>query len=133
MDPQTQDVIHGNTDTLESVARAAADSAGAPRDSPSSAIDAGLDDETLDEAGFKNALTAGLEADIDDDGEFDAEGDDSEEIPFSDMHGAGPSRIHSGELDDMSSPGELDIEDLDEDALDDTNLPADARLDPLED
>jgi hypothetical protein len=44
----------------------------------------------------------------------------------------GDNAIHSPEMADMNVPGEIDIEDLGEDDLDGTNLPADARLDPLE-
>lgn len=54
------------------------------------------------------------------------------EIPMSDL----PTRpddagVHSPELSDLNTPGEIDIEDLDEDAVSDA-LPPDARLDPLE-
>jgi len=40
--------------------------------------------------------------------------------------------IHSPILDAPDTPGEVDIEDLDESDLDGTPLPADARLDPIE-
>jgi hypothetical protein len=55
-----------------------------------------------------------------------------EEILETDLS-AEENDIHSPENSDMNLPGELDIEDLDEDALDNTDLPEDARLDPLED
>lgn len=54
------------------------------------------------------------------------------EIPMTDLpilpDDAG---VHSPELSDLNTPGEIDIEDLDEDAVNDA-LPPDARLDPLE-
>lgn len=128
-DNKTQDYIHRDTDRLETTTGAEADAPSAPRDSPSTEVDAGLDDETLEEAGLVNPLTAAIEADFDD----AIPRPPAEEIPMSDLRGPGTSRIHSGEMDDLSSPGEVDIEDLDEDALDDTDLPPDARLDPLED
>lgn len=40
--------------------------------------------------------------------------------------------IRSPDMDAPDTPGEIDIEALDEDDLDLTDLPADARLDPLE-
>ena len=55
-----------------------------------------------------------------------------QEILETDME-AESDDIHSPEHSDMNLPGEIDIEDLDEHALDNTDLPADARLDPLED
>lgn len=40
--------------------------------------------------------------------------------------------IHAPDMFAPDTPGAIDIEDLPDDALDDTDLPADARLDPLE-
>ena len=55
------------------------------------------------------------------------------EIPMSDLPDAPREEfIHSPELSDSNVPGEIDIEDLDEDSVTES-LPPDARLDPLED
>lgn len=55
------------------------------------------------------------------------------EIPMSDLEEAPtPDLIHTPEMSDLNTPGDVDIEDLDEDALGDA-LPPEARLDPLED
>ena len=54
------------------------------------------------------------------------------EIPMTDLNlPPDDSGVHSPELADLNTPGEIDIEDLDEDAVNDA-LPPDARLDPLE-
>ncbi len=54
------------------------------------------------------------------------------EIPMSDLPTLpDDAGVHSPELSDLNTPGEIDIEDLDEDAVNDA-LPPDARLDPLE-
>lgn len=53
------------------------------------------------------------------------------EIPMSDAFGF-DCGLSSPELGDSNLPGAIDIEELDEHALDFTSLPADARLDPLE-
>jgi|GEM_PF-4451487 len=54
------------------------------------------------------------------------------EIPMSDLPTVpDDAGVHSPELSDLNTPGEIDIEDLDEDAVSDA-LPPDARLDPLE-
>ena len=45
--------------------------------------------------------------------------------------GGASDAIHSPEMSDMNNPGEIDIEDLDEDAVREL-LPPDARLDPIE-
>jgi hypothetical protein len=72
--------------------------------------------------------------DEDSDGTLPAEG--FVEILESDMDedftdGGRPDSIHSPEMSDMNNPGEIDIEDLDEEALSEI-LPPDARLDPIE-
>ena len=54
------------------------------------------------------------------------------EILEADMDDVAPSSIHSPEMSDMNIPGEIDIEDLDEDDVDGTDIPEDARLDRLE-
>ena len=53
------------------------------------------------------------------------------EIPMSDAFEFDCGLL-SPELGDSNLPGAIDIEELDEHALDFTSLPADARLDPLE-
>jgi len=70
-----------------------------------------LSDEDIPENGFVEIL----ESDMDED--------------FTD--GGRSAAIHSSEMSDMNSPGEIDIEDLDEQALDEV-LPVDARLDPIQ-
>jgi hypothetical protein len=42
------------------------------------------------------------------------------------------SGVSTPEMDDQNVPGEIDIENLDEDALSETDIPKDALLDPLE-
>lgn len=113
--PGDQDAISRDSDNLETTLPA-----GLPiqSDSASSSDDAGL-----------------LEApDID---RLDLAADDSIEEPMEITmtdYGAGESAgtLASAEMDDMSAPGEVDIEMLDEDALSDTDIPRDALLDPLE-
>ena len=99
-------------------------------DSPTSASDAGLDDELLEETGDDFEL---LEDDLNAaDGEFEDDAANGIEIPISDIE-TEPEDLATPEMGDHNVPGEVDIEELDEHALDDTDLPADARLDPLED
>lgn len=136
---RTQDKNY-DTDRLETTspvaARTADDTPNFPRDSATSASDAGLDDELLEEDGddLDLLIDQDLEDDLNEaDSEFDEEGTRGLlEIPMSDITEA-PSGLNSPEMSDLNVPGEVDIEELDEHALDDTNLPADARLDPLED
>lgn len=123
-----------NTDRLETTSRNSttenADASPFRPDSPTSASDAGLDDELLEETGADDDL---LEDDLNAaDGEFDDDTATGIEIPISDIE-TEPTNLASPELSDLNVPGEIDIEELDEHALDDTDLPADARLDPLED
>ena len=87
-------------------------------DSPSSEADAGLIDPT------RNDEDTTLDAD------FDA-APASPEVPMSDLNTAEP-QLHSPVQGSMNAPGEVDIEELDEDAVRDL-LPPDARLDALED
>ena len=87
-------------------------------DSPSSEADAGLIDPTRD------AEDTALDA------EFD-EAAPAREVPMSDLDYDEP-QLHSPVMGSMNAPGEVDIEELDEDAVRDL-LPPDARLDPLED
>lgn len=98
-------------------------------DSPTTELDAGLDDELLDEAEIGRSQNA-APGEV---GEDDADEYSRREIPLTDLPDAPREDfIHSSELSDMNTPGEVDIEDLDEDAVTDA-LPPDARLDPLED
>lgn len=70
-----------------------------------------LSSEDIPATGFVEILESDMEEDFTDGGRSDS--------------------IHSPEMSDMNNPGEIDIEDLDEQALEDV-LPVDARLDPIE-
>ena len=94
-------------------------------------------------------LRSALDADVDDE---ILESDLDEELPEQEDISTGLSRpgfevvlqsdmdgdeeetnsIHTSDMVAPDAPGQVDIEDLPDDALDDTDLPADARLDPLE-
>ena len=126
-----------DTDRLETTmpgARDARDETPAfPPDSSSAASDAGLDDEVADEDGDNLDLLVDEDLNASDN-DFDKLGTENGgivEIPMSDLPGT-PSSLGSPEMSDLNMPGEVDIEELDEHALDLTDLPADARLDPLE-
>jgi hypothetical protein len=117
------------SDVMETLSGANPSTPDLPADSPSSEYDAGLDDETL---GDIDGSTGDLPVDGEI-GEDDAGETSRREIPMSDLPDAPREDfIHSPELADMNTPGEIDIEDLDEDSVTDS-LPPDARLDPLED
>ena len=77
----------------------------------SNALSDDLSDEDIPHGGFVEILESDMDEDFTDGGRRDS--------------------IHSPELSDMNNPGEIDIEDLDEQALEDV-LPVDARLDPIE-
>ena len=115
-DPQYNDIVIRDSDNMETTLPVEAPN---HTDSASSQDDAGL-------------MAA---PDID---RLDPGADDSLEEPMEiTMTDAlageqGESTIASAVMDDMSSPGELDIEGLDEDALSDTDIPREALLDPLE-
>ena len=118
---------HGDSEILETMSKANPSTPDGPADSPSSEVDAGLDDPVMDE--LDNGIGLEEDADLDEnlpDGEI-------REISMTDLDDA-PNEdiIHSPELSDMNIPGELDIEGLDEDALEDAGLPPDALLDRLE-
>ncbi len=100
-------------DVLESMTAGVVDK----KDSASSASDAGLIDVLFD-------------SDTDMDSEYDEAGR-PREIPMSDLEVDSP-QLYSNEMSDMSAPGEIDIDGLDERAVE-ALLPPDARLDPLED
>ena len=126
------------SDFLETLSPANPSTPDVAEDSPTSNYDAGLDDELSDEAEIggngDQPLSGEMEADDEDD--MTGKGRDEysrREIPITDLTDASREDfIHSPELADMNVPGEIDIEDLDEDAVTEA-LPADARLDPLED
>lgn len=88
-------------------------------DSASSQADAGLIDPTLEDA---EDLTVYREMD---------EETPNMEVPMSDLEYDEP-QLHSPVMGSMNAPGEIDIEELDEEAVREA-LPPDARLDPLED
>lgn len=115
---QQDDVQQRDTDELEGATGLRKDP---PTDSRSSEADAGLDDKPW------------FEPDVDLDSDLD-EADAPREITMTDLEAQmpGSSFITSAELSDLNTPGDVDIEDLDYDDLDDTDLPPDARLDPLE-
>lgn len=87
-------------------------------DSASSEADAGLIDPTR------------TDEDTTLDSDFD-EAPPADEVPMSDLEYVEP-QLHSPVQGSMNAPGEVDIEELDEDAVRDL-LPPDARLDALED
>ena len=122
------------TDFLETMSPANPSTPDGPADSPDSNFDAGLDDELSDEAEIggngDQPLSGEMEAEDEDKGSDEYS---RREIPITDLTDASREDfIHSPEMSDMNVPGEIDIEDLDEDAVMEA-LPPDARLDPLED
>jgi hypothetical protein len=113
--PHDQDVVLLPAEKLET-----AQSAGVPDppDSPSSEEDAGI---------LRAPDIDRLDLDADDSLE------DPMEITMTDYAAGGDvPTLNSSDMDDLSAPGEVDIEGLDEDALSDTDIPRDALLDPLE-
>ncbi len=130
MDNQDQNVP---SDFLETISPSNPSTADGPEDSPDSNFDAGLDDELSDEAEIggngDQPLSGEMEAD---DQDKSSDEYSRREIPITDLpNAAREDYVHSPELADMNVPGEIDIEDLDEDAVSES-LPPDARLDPLE-
>ena len=115
VDTPTPDGAPADTDILETMQPGVA----AVTDSASSAADAGLIDPTLEDA---EDLTIYRE--------MDEETPDME-IPMSDLDYREP-QLHSPVMGSMNAPGEVDIEELDEETVREA-LPPDARLDPLED
>jgi hypothetical protein len=119
---------HGDSEILETMSGANPNTPAERSDSPSSEVDAGLDDPLMDD--IDNGFGSDTEL-----GDLDENLPNSElrEIAMSDLDDApNEDAIHSPELSDMNIPGELDIEGLDEDALTDAGLPPDALLDRLE-
>jgi hypothetical protein len=124
---QDQDL---STDYLETISQSNPSTPDVPEDSPTSAFDAGLDDEQLDEAQIEEMADNPAAGEVleDDESEYSRR-----EIPMTDLPDAPREDfVHSPVMSDMNSPGEIDIEDLDEKAARDA-LPPDARLDPIED
>ena len=118
------------TDILETMSSANPSTPDGPEDSPTSEFDAGLDDKLSDEAEIGGNGDQALNGEIE---EGEADEYSRREIPMTDLPDAPRENfIHSPEMADMNVPGEIDIEDLGEDAVMEA-LPPDARLDPLED
>ncbi|MBW3635566.1 MAG: hypothetical protein KY445_03745 [Armatimonadetes bacterium] len=112
--PHDQDVVIRDSDNLEGATPLQND---VPAESPSSFADAGL---------VENAELVDADADFD-------EAPRSREINMTDLlNPSDEEGLHSPVMSDLSAPGEIDIEELDEDALADTDIPRDALLDPLE-
>lgn len=117
-----------------------------PNGSPATSAAPPQDDENVATSLNTDALEAAVDdeiarADLDDQTleETEIETDDDlstsgfDVVLQSDLADDGAHRIHSPELSAPDTPGEIDIEDLDESDLDGTPLPDDARLDPIED
>ena len=112
--PHDNDAVARDSDNLETATPLQFD---VPADSPSSFADAGL---------VENAELVDADADFDD-------APRAREITMTDLlDESDEAGLHSPEMSDLSAPGEIDIEELDESALADTDIPRDALLDPLE-
>jgi hypothetical protein len=117
------------TDYLETISQSNPSTPDVPEDSPTSAFDAGLDDEQLDEAQIEEMADKSAPGEVLEDNESEYS---RREIPITDLPDAPrETLVHSPVMADMSSPGEVDIEDLDQDAARNA-LPPDARLDRIE-
>jgi hypothetical protein len=117
------------TDYLETISQSNPSTPDVPEDSPTSGYDAGLDDEQLDEGQIEEMADVPAAGEVLEDNESEYS---RMEIPMTDLPDAPrEDPVHSPELADMNSPGEVDIEDLDEDAARDA-IPPDARLDKVE-
>lgn len=111
--PNDQDAVLRDSDFLETATSSGFE---VPADSPSSRADAGL-------------------IDPDDDAAFGESEDGLEpmEIPMTDtLNESDMPGLHSPVMSDLDTPGRIDIEEMDESALADTDIPRDALLDPLE-
>lgn len=118
-----------STDYLETISQSNPSTPDVPEDSPTSAYDAGLDDEQLNEAQIEEMADTPAAGEVLEDNESEYS---RREIPMTDLPDAPrEDPVHSPVMADMSSPGEIDIEDLNEDAARDA-LPPDARLDKIE-
>ncbi len=99
-----------------------------------------LNDDALENAVDKDILSADLDDPVESDLDADLpEGEGYREVLESDLDeeltDGGPSHdhIHAPDMIASDTPGEIDIEDLEEGDLEGTGIPADALLDPLED
>lgn len=110
--PNDQDAVIRDSDNLETATPLQYD---VPDESPSSFDDAGLvENPELIDTNFEDSPQ-------------------TREITMTDLFNeSDESGLHSPVMSDLSAPGEIDIEELDENALADTNIPRDALLDPLE-
>ena len=115
VDTPTPDGAPKDTDQLETLQPGVNPVA----DSASSQADAGLIDPTREDA---EEVTVYRETD---------EATPDMEVPMSDLEHDEP-QLHSPVMGSMNAPGEVDIEELDEEAVREA-LPPDARLDALED
>jgi hypothetical protein len=113
--PSDSDVTLRDSDNLETAQAAGQE---ATPDSASTQSDAGLME---------------IPNDLDTDFEADDSLEEEREITMTDLQARedGP-QLHTPSMDDFDAPGEIDIEELDENALSDTDIPRDALLDPLE-
>lgn len=107
--------------------------------------------ETLDNSMAEDIDATIAESDLDEEilntETLDAAPEDEDDVPAGgfrevlesdlgeSLSDGGPSldHIHSPDMDAPDTPGEIDIEDLEESDLEGTGIPADALLDPLED
>ncbi len=113
--PHDQDAVLRDNDTLETTENSGF---GRVSDSPTSAADAGLTDTLGD-----------FDSDIDSDFNL---GGDAQEITMTDaLSGGDRPELHASEYSDLNTPGEVDLEELDDFTVEEA-LPPDARLDPLE-
>ena len=117
LDTPTPDGAALDTDQLETLQPGV----NAMSDSPSSEADAGLIDPTRQDDEVDEDVALYNEMD---------ETTPDMEVPMSDLDTPEP-QLHSPVQSSMNAPGEIDIEELDEDAVRDL-LPPDARLDPIE-
>jgi len=112
----------------------------APLASDAATASAARADDLTDEAGARLDRDT-LEADLDDEVLTDNEDISAglstssfDVVLQSDMEGdeIETNSIHASDMDAPDAPGEIDIEDLPDNALDLTGIPADALLDPIE-
>lgn len=139
-----QDHARKDSDTLETVTPATnhnpLDLGTLAPDSPTSQSDAGLDDAALEDIRSARQLADGADEDLtpEDLEDENLDGDlpsNPREITMTDLNDGldlEDESVRTPEMSDFNVPGEVDIEELNDDALDDTDLPLDARLDPIE-
>ncbi len=113
--PGDNDAVLRDNDLLETTQNSAF---GDVTDSASSSADAGLLDADRD---FDSAI----------DSDFN-DGDAPREVTMTDALSQGERpELHPSEYSDMNTPGEIDLEEMDDFTVEEA-LPPDARLDPLE-